>query len=282
VQNSAGWILTSGPARTFCGEYSRLTRIGQHFSFINTTLYAFLEFDPQADRLRGFLAPFNRHMHHCVKKIQDGLDYGRVTYTHTQEELTGGAFPDPIADEDARLLLDQEMQESILRNARKVAGYFSEAIEQLQQALKCLPDLERELNGFVDGYSERSRLINERSQSWVPSLVQDFFMGAIDPVTLEVSQVEALPQDLSTGSKLLTELANFLDRIKLHFTLLSEFEQSKMTTMGISTMEDLRRLYSDRLTSGQYMLEMSMVTFDIHRAFAYGSEAVAELQARSK
>jgi hypothetical protein len=259
-----------------------LKYIGRHFSFINTAFYAFLEFDSQADRLRGFLDPFNRHMHLCVQNIQEGFTNGREAYTHNQEELTGGAFPDPVTDEDARVLLDQDMQDIILETAREISGYFSEAIEELQQALGCLPDIERELNSFVDGYSDRSRLINERSQSWVPSLVQDLFLGAIHPVTLEVSQVEALPQDLSTGSKLLTDLASFLDGIKLHFTLLSELDQSKMASMGVSTIEDLRRLYFDRLTSARYMLEMSRMTWDIHKAFAYGCEAVIQLRKSQK
>lgn len=279
---SAGWVLTPGPIRSFYDEYSRLASIGQHFSFINTTLCTFLEYDSQADRVRRFLAPFNKQMCRCVSSIQEGLTHGRITYTHNQAELTDDKFPDPVTDEHAQTLLDEYLQGLILANARKTAGYFADAAMSLREALNCLPDFERELLGFVDGYSERSRISNERSQSWVPFLVQDFFLGPVSPPTLDASQVEVLPQDLSTASKLLGELPNFFDRISEHFTRLSELKQSEIASLGYSSLGDLRRLYSDRLTCNKYILEMDTLTWEMDRAFAYGDPSVIKLRNRSK
>jgi hypothetical protein len=218
-----------------------------------------------------FLVPFNRHMHLFVRATQETFVYGHTCYIHNQDELTGDAIPEVITGDHARALLDSGLQGRILENAREAAGYAAKAAEILRRdALQYLPELDRELSAFVEGYIERSRITNERSQSWVPSLIQDFFLGAITPVTFDVSQVEALPRDLKIGSGLLMELPVLFEELATHYTLLSKLSQSDMVSMGYSSTDDLRRLYSDRLTCARYISEMDRMTWSLDRAFASG------------
>lgn len=108
-------------------------------------------------------------------------------------ELAGGEFPEPVTDEYARVLLDEDLQGRVLANARRTAGYFADAATYVREALKCFPDFERELLSFVGGYRQRSRITSEWSHSWVPSLVQEFFLDPVSPPILDASQVEAIP-----------------------------------------------------------------------------------------
>lgn len=109
------------------------------------------------------------------------------------------------------------------------------------------PDIEEALRKYVDEYDYRHYTMQERSQSWIPSFLQDIIWGANDPTTWNISEVTVLPHDFNEGAKNLKKLPELLDRTQAHFKQLGELDMNRVDSLGYSTIQDLHRLYRDRL-----------------------------------
>jgi hypothetical protein len=173
---------------------------------------------------------------------------GRSFYVYDEAEFKARNIPDIIDDEKAQRLLDPKFQS----NRKECASYAAMKLECARQALvqdvlPRLPDIGKALTEYVDGYSHRHCIMQERSRSWIPSGLQDIIWGVNDPTTRNISEVAVLPDDFDAGATNLKKLPEFLDRMQAHFEQLGELDMSQVGSLGYTTTQDLHRLYRDRL-----------------------------------
>jgi hypothetical protein len=236
------------PVLDFQHELVPISTLAYNFNIINSTIRIFLSEDKHANELRALLEPFNQHAFRAAGNLGSGIMRGRWFYVHDDTELKDSNIPDIITDEKAQILLDPEFQ----RNAREFAMGAAALLESASQllvreVLPRLPGIEKSLKEYVDEYNYRHYTMQERDQSWIPSVLQDIMWGTNDPTTWNISEVRELPDDFDTGAKNLKKLPELLDRMRAHFKQLSELELDQVGSLGHSTIHDLHRLYRDRL-----------------------------------
>ena len=232
----------------FQQEFVSISTLGYNFKFINGTICSFLAEDTHADKLRALLEPFNLHAFEVANDFHEALKRGQWFYVHDKEEWKDPNISEIITDEKAQKLLDPEFQ-SIARERAMDAVAELESASQLlvREVLPRLPDIEKALKEYVDEYNYRHYIMQERSQSWIPSLLQDIIWGVNDPTTWNISEVTVLPDDFDAGAKNLKKLPDLFDRMRAHFKQLSELDINRVGLLGYTTIEDLHRLYRDRL-----------------------------------
>jgi hypothetical protein len=225
-----------------------ISTLAYNFNIINSTIRIFLSEDQHANELRALLEPFNQHAFRAAGNLGSGIMRGRWFYVHDDAELKDSTIPDIITNEKAQILLDSESQ----RNARKFAMEAAAQLESasrllVREVLPHLPGIEKSLKEYVDEYNYRHYTMQERSQSWIPSALQDIIWGTNDPTTWNILEVSVLPEDFDAGAKNLRKLPELLDRMQAHFKQLGELDMSQVGSLGYSTIHDLHRLYQDRL-----------------------------------
>ncbi|KAG8808811.1 hypothetical protein FRC17_003765 [Serendipita sp. 399] len=264
-------LLSPAPIRTLYDEFSHLVPLGKHFGFIGVTIFTFLEEDRNAESLRAALRDFNKDGDAMVSEINDGFSSARSFYAHNHEEFSGKDIPTAITDGHTRTLLDPVFQKKSMRHAQTAATAWGHAAQILRtQLIPALPGIQQQLDDFVEDYSRRSYLTDQRKQSWLPYFVQDSLWGSIEPVRWNTHEVEALPQDCVDGGKLLIKLLGFLGRMQAHFLRISQLQFSDPASMGILTPESLRELYLDRVTCGTMLRSMDEKNAPIEKAFWHG------------
>jgi len=187
------------------------------------------------------LGAFNIHAFKVVTNFSVALTNGRSFYVHDDAESI-------IDNEKAQRLLDPKFQS----RAKERAAYAAMKLEcahqlLVQEVLPRLPDIGKALKEYVDEYSHRHRIMLERSRSWIPSGLQDIIMGVNDPTTHNISEVIVLPDDFDAGAENLKKLPEFVSRMQAHFKQLSELDMNQVGSLGYTTIQDLHRLYRDRL-----------------------------------
>lgn len=98
---------------------------------------------------------FNRAAYLFMSELDEASRHSREFYTHSFDEFCGKNLPTTITNAHVRILLDPDFQ------------YNSST-----QVIPLLPNVQEELMAFVEGYSEREHLIEERKESWLPIYVQ--------------------------------------------------------------------------------------------------------------
>jgi hypothetical protein len=241
-------LLSVDPVVAFQQELASISTLAYNFSFINRTICIFLSKDTHADALRALLEPFNLHTFHVANDFHTALARGQWFYAHNHGESKDPDLPDSISDEKAQRLLDPEFQS----NAREYAMFAAAELESASQVLErevlpCLPYIEEALKKYVDEYNSRHSIMQERSRSWVHSVLQDIIWGANDPTTWNIAEVIVLPDDFVAGAKNLKKLPELFDGMIAHFKQLGELEMSRVSSLGYTTIQDLHRLARDRL-----------------------------------
>ncbi|KAG8781690.1 hypothetical protein FRC16_002808 [Serendipita sp. 398] len=261
-------LLTPAPIQSLYEEFTLLVPLGNHFGFIGSTVFTYLSKDTHAETLRKTLATFNEHGTDMVSEIDEGFTRARNFYSHRHEEYSGEDIPVVITDEHAQKLKDPVYQKRIKRHAQVAAKSWGNAAKILRtRVLPSLPRLQQELDAYIQDYCTRHHILEEREQSILPYLVQDWLWGAIEPVRWNREEVELLPKDCKVGGQLLQRLVGFLDRMEAHFLRLSQLELSALATSGFSNLSSLRDLYSNRVACIVLLNRMDNMYAPIEKAF---------------
>ncbi|KAG8834751.1 hypothetical protein FRC17_007257 [Serendipita sp. 399] len=268
LSDATGTLLTTAPIQSLFEEFSPLIPLGKHFGFIGATVFTYMREDSHAEALRAVLATFNEHGRKMVDELNEGFDCSRSFYSHRHLEYSGEDIPVEITDEHIQKLMDPNYQKRVMILARKAATAWGNAATIVRSKLiPLLPQLQRELDAFVDDYDLRHHILEEREQSVIPYFVQNWLWGAVEPVRWNKEEVELLPQDCSSGGKLLERLVGFLDRMEAHFLRLSQLELSKLAASSYSSLSSIRDLYATRVACLVILTRMDDMIMPIERAF---------------
>lgn len=250
-------MLSVVPILSFRDELELISTLSYNFGSINRTICTFLEEDWRADELRALLEPFNRHAFQFAGDFAHILGMGRTFYTHSNEEYQHPNIPTITTKEQVQILVDPQFQRRAVYLAQQIVSLLESASNLLkEQILPHLPGIEYALREYVEEYCERNRIMEERSQSWIPSIVQDIIWGPNDPTTWDISEVEILPQDFDKGTNNLKKLPDFLNRLQAHFLQLSDPEAVRVAAQSYTGGQDLHQLYRQRLECAALFLEM--------------------------
>jgi hypothetical protein len=231
----------------------------------------FLKRDPNAAALRGFLVAFNAQMRKVTSHLDSAVSSARFYYTHNHEEFAGRDLVPEITEAHVQKLLDPNFQGYAIRYARGASLEFQAAAKALREnALPHLPSLSKELDSFVGDFCDRYHKLQERATSWVPSILWDIAQGSVSPTTLNIAEVELLPQDIRTVGALLDQFPPLLDEMSIHFLRLSELTPAELESNGYSTMTDLKHLYSTRMECAKLLREIDNSTDSMSLAFVTG------------
>ena len=198
--------------------------------------------------------------------------YGREFYANSIEEYEGH-FPEVITEALVHKLLDPSAYlRQVIPSIKDTITSLEKAIGILQaEVIPQIPDVQRELERYVEGYKKRHLQIQARDQSWVPNFVQDAIWGKVDPIYWNPEEVEVLPVDGVAGGELLRQVPTFLEHMQAHFSQLSQWDLSDLPHFGYSTMEDFKRLYAVRVECSDALLRMHEMQDTIQQPFLRGA-----------
>jgi hypothetical protein len=167
------------------------------------------------------------------------------------------AFNQPVTQERIARLLSPDYQSRALDLIEDVIGFCEKLSESLQkEVMPSVSDVVDELNSFVEEYIDRDEQMQARALLWLPNLVLDYLWGPCDPVTLPVAQIKPLPDDFAASIQALKRIPSFLENLRLHFQRLRDVSKTGIKSLGYSSVEDVERLYKDRLICVQYAIMM--------------------------
>ncbi|PVG03110.1 hypothetical protein CPB86DRAFT_426979 [Serendipita vermifera] len=265
--NSIRELVTSTPVQRLHAKSLRLSELGPAFMNIDFSLHLDMERDNHADKLRSLLLPFNWYMNFVTCKLADVMDNAIIFYGEPYIENREKTPVKEFREQSVRVSFDVILREARIYGQEIVAA-LEEAIPALKDhALSLLPEIEKELGAYVDGYKDRYYITERRSRSWVPFAIQDFIWGSVEPATKDISQIEILPDELSRGITHLQELPEFLEDLRHHFTHLTSLTREDYVSLGYLSAEGFTRLCTDRRRCCYFFLEMS----DVVRSFSMPS-----------
>lgn len=255
-------ILTPSSIQPLRDEFANILVFGSNFSFINTTVCGFLEKDQHAAELRSILEPFNGHMYVACFEFSEVMSYLRHFYVHNSDEFLSEKLPDSITEEQATIFFTPAFR-------TRCAEFLESALSSLQNVVQImeneiiprLPFLEKALDDYVEECIERDEIEQERSQSWIPTMIQDVLWGKNDALRWNISEIKALPNDLVVGGGVLRKLPEFLGRLRGLILQLSQLDSNRLAQLGYTTTDDLRRLYMDRLICHRILDEMEQAWY---------------------
>jgi hypothetical protein len=261
------------PVRSLADELDRLSFLGPHFYALNIGVRVDLMDDPHADHLRATLKKFNTPMSSASREMRLSFSSARHFYIHNSSELTPTKEgPGTITKEMASKLLEPHFQAKIVRCAIDAATRAAKAAKIIREkVIPFLPQLEEDLEDYVEDYEWRVTAIEERQKSWLPSVVQNVLWGSIASTPWGLKEVQKLLTGVSEGSNLLRQLPAFLDNLELHCQRLSELDDQKIFDLGYTNVNDLTRLYRDRLLCNQALAHMTNSWFSAMSAFSIGT-----------
>jgi len=273
VRQAAALLLMPAPVRSLADELDRLSALGPYFFALNTGVRFELMDDPRADHLRATLMKFNMPMNAASKAIRFSFVSARCFYIHNSDEVAlTKEGPGTITKEMVTKLLEPNFQAEIIRYAIDAATAAAKAAKIIREkVIPCLPRLEEDLEEYVDDYESRVTAIEERQKSWVPSVVQDVLWGSIASTPWSLKEVQELPNGISEANNLLRQLPAFLDNLELHFQRLSELDSQQILDLGYTNVNDLTRLYQDRLLCNRALGHMVDSWFSAISAFSVGT-----------
>lgn len=151
--------------------------------------------------------------------------------------------------EPALIFLDAEFQAGLIDYAHQASSHFGTAAQIIREkVLPLFPDLTDKLGTFIDECSTQKRITETREKSWIPSLVQDLVWGKDDKITWNISDLEALLEDIRVGETFLHKLPVMLESLSAHFLQLSKLKGRDLDAMGYASLDALRSLLKDRTT----------------------------------
>lgn len=253
-------------------DLDRISALGPPFYALNMGIRVDLLSDMNASQLRTTLMKFNTPMKAASEEMREAFISGRHFYIHNLDQLIPTQNqPGPATKEQVNKLLEPDFQGKIIKRARDAAAQAAKASKIIrEEVLPVLPQLEYDLQNYVDNYLSRVSMTEDRQKSWVPMFMQNLLAGSISPTPWETEKVRELPQLLSTGSILLRKLPAFLDNFQLHFRRLSELQTQQISDLGYRTFDDLTRLYEDRLKCNRVLAAMDNSWYSAVKAFGAG------------
>lgn len=271
-------LVTSNPLQRFYNEFKELSSLGRSFSSLTGVMFWKLENDKLGNRLRDRLSTFNRYILASLDEVDKALLNARWFYIDKLEEKEG--LTKVVTNEQVQYFLDIIARRNSAIFGPKIVAALEEAIPILKdQALPILPDIKAELESCIMNYQERRNLSQKRSQSWLPFAVQDLVWGSLelpiqrfDPTTEHLPDIEALPQRLNHGIHHLQMLPNLLEKLNNHFKQLIAVTRTDYESLGYSSPEGFKALYSNRLRCSSLLLDIYRLTFNLTTPFAITSD----------
>jgi hypothetical protein len=263
------------PVRSLADELDRLSFLGPHFYTLNTGVRYELVDDPHADDLRTTVKKFSILMDAVMEEMRDSFHSARRFYIHnSSERIPTKEGPGAITKEMVSKLLEPYFQANMVKYANDAATRAAKAAKIIREkVIPFMPELEEDLEDYVEDYESRVTAIQERQKSWVPSVVQDVLWGSIVSTPWSLEEVQKLPKCVSEANNLLRQLPAFLDNLELHFRRLSELDSKQISDLGYTNINELTRLYKDRLLCNQVLAHMRNSWFSaIFRAFSIGAK----------
>ncbi|PVF95582.1 hypothetical protein CPB86DRAFT_738569 [Serendipita vermifera] len=212
-------------------------------------VFLLLDEDEHSLNLRAALEPLNGHMYLLNELMEFCIEKFEVYYTHSFTKFCQKGLPNTITDEQVAVLLDSAFQREIRQQLEEAIELIDISINILnEEVVPRLPQIERELAAFVEDYTKRYRMYEQRSRSWSFGRVKDILFGpSTFPCEWKVDEVQGFPGILAPARASVERLGPFLERLRLHLLRLSQLKPSELPGLGYSNMEDFRRLYMDRL-----------------------------------
>ncbi|PVF91928.1 hypothetical protein CPB86DRAFT_259664 [Serendipita vermifera] len=265
-------LATSAPVQSLHDRLLELSDIGPNFMAIHLTLriHSMMKEDECANVLRSRLLGFGWYMEAAMYKVlfamPNAIEYYRDTIPRTKRGNPKNTLPKKVVPAAFRKNIQTSYMEEC---AQEAIAALEEAIVILKDhALPLLPKIERELNSYVDTYKERYHITQKRSQSWVPSALQDLMWGSIEPATKDPSQVEVLSERLDRGITRLQRLPQFLGDLKEHFQRLAILTRTEYEVLGYLSTEGIARLYVERRRCSSLFMEKNLVAGKLYKSFA--------------
>jgi hypothetical protein len=262
------------PVRSLANELDRLSVLGPHFYTLNMGVRYELVDDPHAGDLRATVKKFNMPMDAATEEMQLSFISAQRFYIHNSSELIPTEEgPGAITKEMVSKLLEPDFQANLVISAIEAATRAAKAAKIIREkVIPFMPQLEEDLEDYVEDYESRVMAIQERQKSWVPSVVQDVLWGSIVSTPWSLEEVQKLPRSVSEANNLLRQLPAFLDNLELHCRRLSELDSQQIFDQGYTNVNDLTRLYKDRLLCNQALDHMGNSWFSAIRAFSIGAK----------
>jgi hypothetical protein len=110
-------------------------------------------------------------------------------------------------------------------------------------------------------------MTRQRAQSWIPFALQNLVWGSLEPATEDISKIEALPGKLENGIRYLQKLPNFLEDLKDHLERMTSLTRADYESLGYSSVEDFKHLYTNRSRSSSLLFSMYRRTFTLSFSF---------------
>ncbi|PVG01813.1 hypothetical protein CPB86DRAFT_781175 [Serendipita vermifera] len=270
-------LLTASPVHPLLEEAREFLPLGHKFYIINDVVSKRLPKDAYTERFRSTLEEFRGYMYLFCNRIAHVFVQLSAFYSHKGAEIHHNRFPQTITDEDVAKLLDPVFQRDAFRATKRAILSLDVAIELIDKEIfPRLPDVERELKAFVDGYLERHRLYQQEVNSWSPrKLFRDLIFGPKPLVSWKVSEVRDLPSDFTAAVAILKLLPPFLERTRLHVFQLSQLGSSHVVR-STYVVKDLHWLYVERIKCRQILNTIGSHWDIVHRAFYTGAKYYRE------
>ncbi|KIM28954.1 hypothetical protein M408DRAFT_329005 [Serendipita vermifera MAFF 305830] len=156
----------------------------------------------------------------------------------------------------------------VLDHARTAADQAAKAAKIIrEEVMPVLPQLEHDLEDYVESYLARVSMNKQRQESLVPLIIQNALFGTIAPTPWSEEQVKDLPGHLRLGKDLFNQLPAFLDNFEVHCRRLLGIQPKQLADLGYVTFDDAARLYQDRLKCNQALAHMGLSWFTSIHAF---------------
>ncbi|KIM20077.1 hypothetical protein M408DRAFT_30684 [Serendipita vermifera MAFF 305830] len=266
---AAALLLTTAPIYSLRDDFDKISELGPHFYTFGEGVRVWLRDDPNVERLQGTLRKLNVPMNLAAREIESCFISARLYYIHRSDEMappTDGFGQ--VTEEQVAKLLNPQFQEMVIRHARKAAIQAAKAAKIIrEEVMPIFPQLEYDLECYVDNYVGRIYVNQMRQESMVPLLLHNLLFGAIPPTPWSEKQVRDLPRYLQLGKDLLHQLPAFLDNFELHCQRLLKIRPQQFVDLGYTTFDDATRLYQDRLKCNQALAHMGLSWFTSIEAF---------------
>ncbi|KAG8843754.1 hypothetical protein FRC20_003749 [Serendipita sp. 405] len=255
-------VISPTPIRSLHEELLSIRPLGTEFTYLLAAFDGRLAEDRNADEVREKMGIFKGHLRHSLIDIGDALASARVYYSHSESDSFGDESLSSSPIMTAKLmrnLTKREFREGMFEHAQAAASSLEFAIETLRrEVIPRISRMQQRIESYVEGYMTRHHMLEQRDRSWVQTIFVNIYWSGVDSKSLkwDVAKVEDLPSKWNSVGTLLRRLFSFVEHMHLHMMQLTEITQRSLTSLGISTRRDLRRLYSDRVACSGLLMAM--------------------------
>ncbi|CAG8768775.1 674_t:CDS:2, partial [Acaulospora colombiana] len=163
------------------------------------------------------------HMDDMFYVSMKGDDHAiRYAIVYYDEPYMGPKEETPIKEireqQSVQIPFDAIFEKMSVTCGQLTIAALDEAIPALKDhTLTLLPEVQRELVEYVDGYEARYYTTQRRYQSWVPLSIQDFIWGSVEPAPEDISCMKSLLEEFDGSIQYLQRLPIILEELRDHF-----------------------------------------------------------------